>query len=811
MNENKSKELNFNELINVCNPDLFNFETTKDLSIKEELIGQERALRSVDFGISIKSEGYNIYVSGISGTGRKTMVMKELKQIAEAESVPEDICYLYNFEKKDEPKAIKIPAGIGCQFQKDMEDLIIDIESEIKKIFSSEEYEKNRKQIITKFEQQKDALFHEVEEIAKQKGLTLEQTPFGFVTIPLVNNHAANEKDFEKFSDEKKSEIKHNQKEVYDKYDEFSKKIKNLEKEAKKEIQSLDEKISIYAIGHLLDDLRKKYEKHEKIVKHLNDIQQDIIKNLDIFKKEEEQPSLSFLPTLSLREVLNKYKVNLLVDNCNTKGAPIVYVDNPTYHNIMGKVEYKAMFGVLLTDFLMIKPGTSHIANGGYMVIEAMEIFKNPFAWDTLKRIMKNNQIKIEDISEKYGLLSASGLKPEPIQVNFKVIIIGDPQIYHILNIYDNEFSKLFKVKVDFDTNIKRNDSSVLQYANYIANKCREENLLPFTKYAVANMVELGSRFTEHKGKLTTRFLKITDMLREANYWAKKTGSKVIDSEHVKRAIGEKIFRSNMIEEKIGEFIEENTLFIDVKGSVVGQINGISVLDIGDYAFGKPSRITATTFFGKGEITNIEREVKLSGKIHSKGILILHGYLAEKFGQNVPLSFSASIGFEQLYDEIEGDSASSAELYCLISSLSELPLRQDIAVTGSVNQKGMVQPIGAVNEKIEGFYKTCKSLGLTGTQGVMIPDSNVKHLMLNDEVVNAVKNSKFHIYSVSTIEQGIELLTGLIAGEKDIDGKYPEGTIYYKIYEKLTQYANLESKFGKNAETNIKNGKVIYA
>ncbi|OGS34353.1 MAG: hypothetical protein A2474_00780 [Elusimicrobia bacterium RIFOXYC2_FULL_34_12] len=795
--ENKFKELNYTELVNKCNPDLFNFETTNDIVLKEESIGQERALKSINFGISIKKEGYNIYVSGISGTGRKTMLMKELKQIAENEPIPDDICYLYNFEKNDEPKSIKILAGIGCQFQKDMDELIKDIESEIKKIFLSEDYEKNRKQVIAKYEEKKEELFTEVENIAKLKELTIEQTPFGFISVPMVNNHPAKEKEIGKLSEEKKNEIKHNQKEVYDKFDEFTKKIKLLEKEAKNEIRSLDEKVLIYATGHLLDNLKNKYEKYEEIIKHLNAIQDDILKNLDVFKKDEEQTAFSFLPSKSPKEVLNKYKINLLVDNCKTKGSPIVYADNPTYQNIMGKVEYKASFGILTTDFLMIKPGVAHIANGGYMIIEAMELFRNPFAWDTLKRIIKNNQVKIEDISEKYGLISVSGLKPEPVKINFKAIIIGDPQIYKILNIFDDEFRKLFKVKVDFDTNIKRNDSSIIQYANFIASKCKEENLLPFTKHAVANIIELGSRFTNHKGKLTTRFLQISDMLREANYWAEKTSSTVVNSEHVKKAVSEKIYRSNMIEEKIGELIEENTLFIDIKGSVVGQINGISVLDIGDYMFGKPSRITATTSFGNGRIINIEREAKLSGKIHSKGILILQGFLSEKFGQDIPLSFSANIGFEQSYDEIEGDSASSTELYCLISSLTGIPLRQDIAVTGSVNQKGIIQPIGGVNEKIEGFFKTCMSFGLTGSQGVMIPESNIKHLMLNDEVTNAVKEGKFHIYSVTTIEQGIELLTGIPAGEKGEDGKYPAGTVYDSVSKKLDHYINLKLQFLK--------------
>src|SRR3989339_790538 len=713
--ENKFKELNYTELVNKCNPDLFNFETTNDIVLKEESIGQERALKSINFGISIKKEGYNIYVSGISGTGRKTMLMKELKQIAENEPIPDDICYLYNFEKNDEPKSIKILAGIGCQFQKDMDELIKDIESEIKKIFLSEDYEKNRKQVIAKYEEKKEELFTEVENIAKLKELTIEQTPFGFISVPMVNNHPAKEKEIGKLSEEKKNEIKHNQKEVYDKFDEFTKKIKLLEKEAKNEIRSLDEKVLIYATGHLLDNLKNKYEKYEEIIKHLNAIQDDILKNLDVFKKDEEQTAFSFLPSKSPKEVLNKYKINLLVDNCKTKGSPIVYADNPTYQNIMGKVEYKASFGILTTDFLMIKPGVAHIANGGYMIIEAMELFRNPFAWDTLKRIIKNNQVKIEDISEKYGLISVSGLKPEPVKINFKAIIIGDPQIYKILTIFDDEFRKLFKVKVDFDTNIKRNDSSIIQYANFIASKCKEENLL----------------------------------------------------------------------------------FIDIKGSVVGQINGISVLDIGDYMFGKPSRITATTSFGNGRIINIEREAKLSGKIHSKGILILQGFLSEKFGQDIPLSFSANIGFEQSYDEIEGDSASSTELYCLISSLTGIPLRQDIAVTGSVNQKGIIQPIGGVNEKIEGFFKTCMSFGLTGSQGVMIPESNIKHLMLNDEVTNAVKEGKFHIYSVTTIEQGIELLTGMPAGEKGEDGKYPAGTVYDSVSKKLDHYINLKLQFLK--------------
>jgi len=793
------RELKPEELRNECNPEVFPFETTDDLPLKEGIIAQDRAIKAIEFGLNIKSEGFNLYISGVPGTGRNTAIIRAVKKIAEKEPVPEDTCYLYNFQKPDEPKALKLPAGKGCQFQKDVEDLIRDLEIGIQRTFTSEEYEKNKKEIVDRFEKLKEALTSELEEFAKFKGFQIEHTLTGLVVVPVYEGHTLKEEEYEKLPEEKKREIEKEQKVVYEKLYDYLRKIRELQKEIKQEIEGLDKKIVLYAVGHLIEEAKKKYTDYELIQKHLGDIQEDILKNIDELKREEEPTQLTLLEVRPPKEqILNRYRVNLLIDNSNTKGAPVIVEHSPTYYNLVGRIEYKARFGVLTTDFTMIKPGSAHKANGGYLIIQVLDLLRDYFAWDALKRIIKYGVVKIEELAERYGLVSTAGLKPEPLPINLKIILVGNPLFYHLLYIYDEDFGKLFKVKADFDILVKRSEDFLQQYAYFIASKCKEERLLPFKKGAVAEIINLSSRLISHKEKLTTRFIEIVDIMREANYWAKTEGAKFVEAEHINKAIGEKIYRSNMIEKKIQELIEENTIFIDTDGRKVGQVNGISVMELGDYTFGKPSRITASTYLGKGEIINIEREAKMSGRIHSKGILILSGYLGEKFAQDKPLALSASICFEQLYDEVEGDSASSTELYCLLSSIAEVPLRQDVAVTGSVDQKGQIQPIGAVNEKIEGFFAVCKIKGLTGKQGVMIPRANVKNLMLKEEIVQAVKEGKFHIRAVENIDEGIEILTGMEAGSfnrliNEKLGRYAQLAIKYKETEKRGGEKNASS------------------
>lgn len=795
---NKARELSPDELRKECDLSIFDFNSTSDISPEVQMIGQERALKAIDFGLNIKSEGFNLYISGVVGTGRNTAILKAVEKIAKDEPAPDDICYLYNFQNKDEPKALKLPAGGACEFRKDMEELIKDLEQQILKAFVSEEYERHKKSILDKYEGRKSSLQQEIEEFAKSKGLTIQQTLTGFVVTPIHKGKALSEEEYEKMPKERRKNLSKDEDEVYEKLDETLRKMANLNREIKDEIKKLDEEIGLYATRHLIDELKKKYQKFELLVKHLDDVQEDILKNIDAFKKETDSGALPFFPEKSFKQdIMNKYRVNLLVDNCNSKMAPVIVEQNPTYYNLIGYIEYRAQFGALLTDFTMIKAGSVHKANGGYLILQADQLLRDYFSWDSLKKIIRYKKVKIEDAYVRYGFAPTTGLRPEPVSVDLKVIIVGSPWLYHLLYIYDEEFKKFFKVKADFDSSSKKTNQLVERYVHFIAEKVREEKLMAFDRGAVAAIINHSARMISHKEKLSARFSELVDIMREADSWARKEGLNRVESGHVKKALEEKVYRSNMIEKKIQELIDEGTLFIDTTGKEAGQINGISVIDLGDYMFGNPSRITARTFVGKGNIINIEREAKMSGRIHSKGVLILSGYLGDKFAQDKPLALSASICFEQLYEEVEGDSASSTELYCLLSSLSGLPLRQDIAVTGSVDQRGRIQSIGGVNQKIEGFFEVCKLRGFTGEQGVMIPQANVKHLMLKDEVVEAVKQKRFHIYPVETVDEGIEILTGQKAGLKQPDGTYPKGTVNHKVNQRLKEYAKIAVSFGK--------------
>ncbi|MFW6134121.1 MAG: Lon protease family protein [Elusimicrobiota bacterium] len=794
----KPYELKPEELRKSCNPDIFKFETTEEIEEEKALIGQERAVHSIDFGLNMKGNGYNIYVSGIPGTGRNTTILRKVKEIAKNEPAPEDICYLHNFENPDEPKALKLPSGVGFQLHKDTQDLIEELEEEMHKAFTGKEYEEKKKEVIEDTKSESERLTSELEEYAQSKGFTIQQTLTGLTVIPLKDGKPMKKKDYEKLSDQEKKDLEERQKEIYDKIYSYSRKVKGIQKKTRKQIEELDKKIAMYVIGHLIDDLKEKYDEYEIVVDHLDRIVDDILNNLDQFKKEEQSGQLSFMQArASKKNILNKYKVNLLVEHNKSEGAPVVVEQNPTYHNLIGKTEYKAQFGFLSTDFNMIKPGAVHKANGGYLILQAMDILKDYYAWEALKKIIDNKEVKIESLRERFGLVSTETLKPEPVSVDLKIIIIGNPVIYHLLYIYDEEFKKLFKVKADFDTTMRKNEDLVHKYARFIAEKTKKEKLLPFENHAVAEIVDYSSRISDHKRKLTARFIEIADIIRESDYWAKKEDSEKVARKHVKKALDEKIYRSNLIEDKIRELIEENTLFVDTDGEKEGQINGLSVVSLGDYMFGRPSRITARTYVGKKGVINIEREAKMSGKIHSKGVMILGGYMGDKYGQDKPLTFSASICFEQSYSGVDGDSASSTELYSILSSLSEVPLRQDIAVTGSLNQKGEIQPVGGINQKIEGFFKVCKIKGITGKQGVIIPKENVKHLMLSDEVIESVKQEKFHIYPIEHVDQGIEILTGVKAGQRKEDGTFPKDTINYRVDNKLKRFSKVAKEFGE--------------
>jgi lon-related putative ATP-dependent protease len=783
------KPLGSDELYSCCEPTLFTFETTDDLPELKETIGQERALSAIDFGLTLESKGYNIYILGQNGTGRATSIKSILTEKAAAEPVPSDWCYVYNFENPDIPLAISMPPGQAIIFHKDMEELIKILKVEIPKVFESKEYEKQKNKILEGFQAKQKELFAKLEEEAQSKGFSIRKTVSGLMIVPVKKGgEPVTEEEYEALDDKTKGKIDEIGKGLQEKLNDVVREVREGEKGVKSALSKLEREAALAAVGHFMDELKAKYKEHEKISAYLAAVTEDILEHLDDFKVQEEQtPPLPFMKMQKAEPTFTRYVVNVLVNNRDTKGAPFVFDSNPTYYNLFGRLEYRFQYGVAMTDFSMIKAGALHRANGGYLVINALDLLRNMFSYETLKRALKNKEIKLEDIWEQYRLMSTTTLRPEAIPLEVKVILIGNPELYYLLYNLDEEYRELFKVKADFDSRMDKTPETIQKYASFVAGMCRENKFSPFDKTGVAKIVEYGSRLAEHQGKLSSRFSEIADVIKEANYWAKKAESTIVRAEHVEKALKEKLYRTNRIEERLQEMIVEGTLIIDTEGEKVGQINGLAILDMGDYRFGKPSRITARTFAGKAGVINIERETKMSGKIHEKAILIITNYIGSTYAKKKPISFSGSITFEQLYDMVEGDSASCAELYVLLSSLADVPLKQSVAVTGSMDQNGDVQPIGGVNEKIEGFFDLCKARGLEGTHGVVIPRKNVKHLMIKKEVVEAVKEGKFVIHPIDRVEEGIEIFTGMPAGELRADGTYPEGTLNFLIARRLEE------------------------
>ncbi|RQD75263.1 MAG: ATP-dependent protease [Candidatus Syntrophonatronum acetioxidans] len=771
----------------VCDDKLFDFKTTDEVLPLEGIIGQERAVKAVEFGLKMKRYGYNIFMTGITGTGKFSYAQNYVKEVAKDESIPGDWCYVYNFENPYEPKALNFPSGKGKDFCEDMEEMVEDLKVEIPKAFEGEEYEKEKAEILKGFQQQRNELMEELGRIAQEKGFALKRTPTGFVTIPIIDGKQLSQEEFDHLEGDVKEDLEEKMNEVQLKSMEVTRKILNAEKEVKDKLRQLEEKVGLFAVGHLIDDLKEKYGDYPKVKDYLEEVKEDVLENLDDFKAEEgEHAPFPWMKKPKAAE--ERYRVNLLVDNSERTGAPVVIETNPTYYNLVGKVEYESQFGMVSTDYTMIKPGAIHRANGGYLILQAMDLLTNFRSWDALKRVLKNKELQIENLQEQMGLVAMSTLRPEPIPIDVKVIIIGNPFLYRLLFHYEEDFRKLFKIKADFDVEMKRDEENIQLMAGFVNNQCQMEGLRAFESSAVARLVEHSSRLAGHQEKLTTKFNDIIEIIHEADGWAALDNSELVEARHIKKAIEEKVNRSNKLEMKIREMFQEGKYLIDVEGEKIGQVNGLSIIDQGDYTFGKPNRITAAVYLGKRGIINIEREAKMSGKIHNKGVLILGGYLAAKYAQEIPLTLSATLTFEQLYEGVEGDSASSSELYALLSSLSKLPLRQDIAATGSVNQKGEIQPVGGLNEKIEGFYAVCKVKGLTGQQGVIIPHQNINNLMLSDEVVEAVEKGNFNIYKVRTIDEGIEILTGVSAGELKEDGTYLEDTVNYLVDKNLRYY-----------------------
>lgn len=777
----------------------FSFETTDDLEkMPNQMIGQNRAEQAMEFGLSVEQSGYNLFVVGPAGTGKMTYTLDSITKLAKQQKVPDDWCYVYNFENPDMPMVIPFPAGTGQQFQREMEILLIDIERELKSAFNSEIFEKNKRNIIEEIRTKMGKLWEKIDEFALQNQVKIERTPQGLNTIPLYLGRPITMQEYESLSDSNKEMLKERERLVEEKIQETVYQIRKLDEQLRKTMNKFMRETAAYAIEGLFHPLREKYQHHKKVLRYFDSYFYDVVEHYSFFLDdgEDDQNIIHALVGTSTEKKLNRYTVNLFVNNRNIKGAPVIYETHPTYHNLFGKVEYQGALGNWITDFTFIKPGVLHLANGGYLILQATELLQEPNAWTRLKRTLQTNSIQIENPYEDRAAIPTSGLRPESIPLNLKVIIIGPYYLYDLLSAYDEDFHKLFKVKVEFGTEMEKTEENCLKMARFVKNFADKEGLLPFHRRAIAKVINYSSRLVEDQTKLSTQFQEISKILVESSYWAKKENCQYVDAPHVVKALTEKSNRSNHVIEQYRELIKNGTIMVETDGYRIGQINGLAVMGTRDSVFGIPTKITAQTYVGKSGIMNIEREAALSGQIHNKGMMILTGFLSGEFAKNRPIPLSASITFEQTYSQIDGDSASSTELYVLLSSLAEVPIYQGIAVTGSVNQWGEIQPIGGVNEKIEGFYHICKERGLTGKQGVIIPKQNVANLMLEDEVVEAVREGRFHVWSVEHIAEGIEILTGVRAGHiRDENGQYPSNTIFAKVEDRFKKmYESLKEQ-----------------
>jgi predicted ATP-dependent protease len=769
-----------------CDTALLEFTTTEELPDLEYAIGQKRALRSIEFGLEMDEPGFNLYIAGETGTGRASTIRNILRKRAENEPRPNDWVYVNNFRDSVSAVSLSLPAGQGGGLATDMRELVEAFRKDIPKALESPEYEFRRSEILEQYQAANNVLFQALEKEAGKHGFALQRTVSGLVVVPQKEGHNYTQEEYEALTPKKRDKLDQAGKKLTERLNDVLRQVRENEKATKEALSQADRELGMSCLGHRLDPLKEKYVSLEKVLAYLEAVQEDILKNLEDFKPQAAQPQIPGIRLPRQEPTFERYDVNLLVDNSAMKGAPVVFEANPTYNNLFGRIEHVMQYGgVAVTDFTMIRPGALHRANGGYLVVDAREVLINPFVWDALKRCIRTGEIRIEDVLEQYRFMTMVTLKPEAVQLQAKIIMIGTPWIYYLLFYLDPDYRKFFKVKAEFDSSVIRTPEVMRDYALYVATHCRCENLLHFDRSGIARLLEYTARMVEDQHRLSSQFMEISDFIREASFWARKDGHSIVSGNAVLRAAEEKLYRFNRVEERMHELYEDGVIMVDTDGAVTGQINGLSVLDLGDHTFGRPSRITASVYTGKGGMVNIEREAKLSGPIHDKGVMILTGYLGSTFASERPLSLSASICFEQSYSGIEGDSASSTELYALLSALSRVPLSQGIAVTGSVNQRGIIQPIGGVNYKIEGFYAVCKSQGLTGRQGVIIPKANERHLMLNDQVLAAVMAGTFTIWSVETIEEGIEILTGVPAGVRGKNGRFPKGTLYHLVDERL--------------------------
>ena len=781
-----TKELSYKKLKFVCSPDIFKFDTTESLSTNYKGVGQERAIASLEFGLNVDTKGYNLYLEGPTGSGKTTYTKNYLDKLSKSKKTPPDWCYIYNFANPNEPVAVSLPAGEGKKFRNVMDNFIKEIRTDIKNTFKNEDFEKEKNEIAKRYQDKRTKLLDDLNKKSAKYGFQVKTADNGIYMMPVIDGKVVKEEEFDKLDDEIKKEYEDKSTIVQQQIINAIAQIKELDAEAQKKVSEWESNIAVLTIEGHISYVKSNFKRNKKISTFLDGVKHDILKNISKFVNDgQDETQVAGKIQMPETKPWDNYRVNVFVDNSNLNGAPVISDSNYSYTNLFGKLEYENYYGMLKTDYTILRPGLLQKANGGYIMFQASDLLSNPVSYEHLKRVLRNKELGIDNsIMEQKSSMVLVSLKPEPIPLDVKVILIGTENVYQTLLSVDEEFKKLFKIKVEFEDFAPMDNKNLNDLAGFVHGFCSEQNLPHLDKYAVARLAEYASRLADDQNKLSTQFGELSQVIVEAATWAKIGKSKIITRYYIEKALAERRKRTLKYDERYTELMKNGTLLIDTKGSKVGQINGLTVMTIGEYSFGKPVRITANTYIGKSGIVNVEREVDLSGSSHSKGILILSGYIGEKFAKEIPLALSASICFEQLYGGIDGDSASSTELYAILSSLSNIPINQSIAVTGSVNQKGEIQAIGGVNEKIEGYYEICKVQGLTGNQGVMIPKQNVINLNLNDEVIQAVKDEKFHIYAVSTVDEGIEILTGVPAGDIDIPG-----TINYLAYQTLKKYA----------------------
>ncbi len=792
-----------------CDPDQFTFQTTAELEAPEGILGQERAIEAMELGIRIRGDSFNVFAMGPAGLGKMTTIQKLVQVEAARQPVPPDWCYVNNFAQPHKPQALRLPAGHGARLQRDMTQLIEDLGNAIPSAFEGEEYRTRREEIEEEFKERQTDPLNELREEAKQDRIVLFETPTGFALAPIDNNdEVLSPAQFNELPEEDKSRIQKAVERLQQRLQKILRQFPVWRKETREKVKNLNREVARLAVSHLIDAIQEQYQGLPDVLRYLEVVRQDIVDNVEEFLPQgESQPPFIFGPAARAAP-FERYKVNLLVDHGGHSAAPVICEDLPNHANLLGRVEYQAQMGTLVTDFTMIKPGALHRANGGYLILDARKVLLQPYAWESLKRILQSCEIRIESLERTLSLVSTASLEPEPIPLDLKVVLTGERLLYYLLSDYDPEFKDLFKVAADFEESLQRSQDNHLHYAQMLGMLAREKGLRPLDRGAVARMIEHGARLAEDAEKLSAHLRSLTDLLREANHWSGEAGTAAITAADVQKAIDKQIYRSDRIRQRTLESIQRGTLLIQTTGEVIGQANGLSVVDLGDFAFGRPTRITATTRLGEGDVLDIERETELGGAIHSKGVLILSNFLAARYAPASPLSVNASLVFEQSYGEVEGDSASLAELCALLSSLSGLPIRQSLAVTGSINQHGQVQPIGGVNEKIEGFFDVCKGFGLNGGQGVVIPASNVKHLMLRHDVVEAASRDQFHVYAVESVDEALELLTGCPAGTRDGEGLFPDESVNGRVEKRLIELTAIRHTFEHGAEQKGEDGKV---